>query len=259
MPQFIISSKDNPGIKEYKKLASSKKARDRGDCFVLEGLRLVTDALESGFEPKKIFLTEKNIERLNTLLPENKLICISEKVSEYVSETENSQGVFAVFHKPRRKKPEAVFEKADNIIILNELQDPGNMGTIIRTADALGMDAVVAVSSCEVFNPKVVRAAMGSVMRLTVLEMKDSGEVLELCRKNNIITGAAVLSSDSVALDKYSFSSKNAVWIGNEGNGLPETLANSCDKRLLIPMSGGAESLNAAVAASIFMWEMRRK
>lgn len=132
------------------------------------------------------------------------------------------------------------------------------MGMILRTADALGVDAVLSCGSCELYSPKVVRATMGSIFRVPVYEMTDAAALLEELRCHGICSYAAVPDHSAVPLMECDFSGSCAFWIGNEGNGLPADVIGACDASITIPMQGGPESLNAAMAAGICMWEMMK-
>ena len=257
-----ISSKDNANIKLCRKLSDSRKARREQGLFLLEGARLVCDALKENAELHLVFFTQTALkkaengegkygEALN--LPDGvPRFVIPDELGERISGTEGTQGIFAVC-----KIPSAVNEiiSGGKYVVLHTLQDPGNMGTIIRTADALGVDGVITVGCCDPFNPKTVRSAMGALLRVNVMEMSEE-EMFDLLRSKGIKTCAAVIDSDAVSVTECDFSSGAAVVIGNEGNGLSRETAEKCDERITIKMHGTADSLNAAAAASILIWEL---
>ncbi len=258
-----ITAKDNPAIKHYKRLRDQKKARRAERLFVIEGLRIVCDALQKTGCVQQLFVTDHAWEKHGELLLQEmqetgKLIHISDAVGDTMTDTEHTQGVFAVCHMPESKNLADALKTWGRYLVLCNLQDPGNMGMILRTADALGVDAVLTCGSCELYSPKVVRATMGSVFRVKVLETSDAQELLELLHGKNIHTYAAVPARSAVPLPKCGFSDGCAVWIGNEGNGLPDDVIAACDTAVTIPMQGGPESLNAAMAAGILMWEMMK-
>ena len=143
-------------------------------------------------------------------------------------------------------------------LVLCQMQDPGNMGMILRTCDALGTDMLLMTECCDIYSPKVIRATMGSIFRVPCLETASWRELLYQLQTAKIISYASVPVKQADSLAETNFPSGSAVWIGNEGNGLPEELIASCEKKITIPMKGGAESLNAAMAAGIFLWEMMR-
>ncbi len=259
-----IISRENSKIKLLSKLIRSKKNRNETNLFVAEGLRLVLDALRSDIEIQSVFLTQecidKNNERLMELFSENiDIYIISEELSRYVSDTQNPQGIYAVCKK---------LDKCVNIdkiynngvfMCLCSLQDPGNVGTIIRTAEALGIDAVMMTEDCpDVYSPKVLRSTMGSAFRMNIITFGNEEQMLATLSKKGFITYAAVLRENSERLGSFEFSHKSAVLIGNEANGLDESIIRKCDYLLYIPMNGNVESLNAATAANIIMWEMTK-
>lgn len=261
-----ITAKDNPLIKRYRKLASSKKFRETENSFILEGKRLINDAYENGVKFDKLLITdsayEKNKSEAEEMLKKigKDFVLIDDKTGEMLSETQNTQGFFAICDIPHKYDADEILSaKKGNYMVLSRLQDPGNMGTILRTADALGIDAVFSCRSCEVFSPKTVRAAMGAAFRVKTIAISGE-ELFEKLKKHNVVSYAAVLAENSIVLSAETFlgSLKNAVFIGNEGNGLEKEVYEKCDKRIIIPMSENAESLNAAMAAGIFMWEMKK-
>ncbi len=257
-----ITARDNPAVKHYKRLREQKKARRSEGLFVCEGLRIVSDALRYTACVQQLFLTdtafEKHGEALLSRFPETgRVLRISDAVGEVLADTEHTQGVFAICAAPHRPALGQVLSETGRYLVLCNLQDPGNMGMILRTADALGVDAVLSCGSCELLSPKVVRATMGSVFRVPFFE-EEAGALLVLLREHGIRSFAAVPAADAMKLTECSFSGGSAVWIGNEGNGLPEDVIAACDTPLTIPMCGGPESLNAAMAAGILMWEMMK-
>lgn len=255
-----ITAKDNPAVKHYKRLRDHKRTRRTEGLFVAEGLRIVQDALQYPCLVQQLFITDTAWERCCDALNMQEtgmLLRISDAVGESMTDTEHTQGIFAVCRMPEQKTPEMLLQPEGRYLVLCNLQDPGNLGMILRTADALGVDAVLCAGSCEVFSPKVVRAAMGSVLRVSVCEA-DALSLAGLLRTRGITTYAAVPSKNALSLPECRFSGGSAVWIGNEGNGLPEDVIRACDHTVTIPMRGGPESLNAAMAAGILMWEMMK-
>lgn len=262
-----IVAKENPVIKKYRRLASSKKFRESENLFVLEGKRLIFDAYKNNIEFENIFITEsayeKNKDEADSLTGKfsRKTAVIDDKVGKFLSETEQTQGFFAICSIPNKYDiDEILSEDTGNYIVLSCIQDPGNMGTILRTADALGIDAVFSCRSCEIFSPKTVRAAMGAAFRVKTIRISED-ELFEKFDEYSVVSYAAALSDESEILSEkiFSESQKNAVFIGNEGNGLEEKVIERCGGKLIIPMSENAESLNAAMAAGIFMWEMKKQ
>ena len=253
----LITSKENPNIKLYRKLSESKKFRREKGLFVLEGVRLISDAINEGAKLHSILVTEECSEKLDMEAPgtETERYIISDGLKEKISDTGNSQGAFAICKMLDKPDFSATIKHGGRYILLHSVQDPGNLGTVIRTADAVGMDAVFLCGCCDLYNPKVVRSTMGSLFRLNVSEVPFE-EVFPLFGKNGVETYAAVIDGNAVSLTDCDFFGGAAVLIGNEGNGLPKEAAEMCGKKLTIKMRGNVNSLNAAMAAGIIMWEL---
>lgn len=261
--QQIITSKDNATIKLYQKLCANKKYRTEHRMFTLEGLRLITDAVNENAELHCVLATEtflkKHGEALD-FLPEKarkKALFISDELGEKLALTEGTQGVFAMCGIPENPPLSDAIKSEGRYIVLHTIQDPGNMGTVIRTADAMGVDAVIAVNCCDIYSPKVTRSTMGSLFRMKMCTAA-AEDVFEEFRKKNVTSYAAVIDSDALSLADCRFEKGAAVLIGNEGNGLPAEITAMCDKKLTICMHGNVNSLNAATAASIIMWELTK-
>ena len=257
----IITSKDNPVIKLYQKLASSKKERLQYGLFVLEGLRITEDALREDSGLSHLILTKQAFDKygdelLQADLRDTKTLVISNELGNKISSTNTTQGVFGICRIPPEREP--LFRDNGRYAVLFGLQDPGNVGMIIRTADALGMDGVILSGSCDLYSPKVIRSTMGSVFRQDITIVNDIDRLFELFAENGVETSAAVIDKDAVPVTECSFSGAQAVLIGNEGSGLPPEIAARCSRKIIIPMYGSINSLNAAMAAGILMWELRR-
>jgi TrmH family RNA methyltransferase len=258
-----ITASENRCIKSYRKLASSKRERQKQGCFVLEGLRLVTDAVKNGGVLTHLFFTEEGYQRwqaenVQADLRETQCALLSNELGTALSQTEHSQGVYAICRIPAQQPLETLIQPHGNYGILYQLQDPGNAGMILRTADALGLDGVIYAASCDIYSPKVVRATMGSLFRMSVCCVPTLEPVLTACRNAGVETCAAVIDRDAQPVGTCSFSGGTAILIGNEGNGLPTEVASACDRRVTIPMHGNIESLNAAMAAGIILWEVQK-
>lgn len=255
----IITSKDNPIIKLYQKLSSSKKDRVGYGLFVLEGLRIVEDAVRENGDISHLILTKNAAEKFGDTffqadLRNAKAVVISNELGNKIAQTTQTQGVFAICRIPVGRK--MIFRENGKYIVLFGLQDHGNAGMIIRTADALGMDGIIMSGSCDLYSPKVVRSTMGSIFRMDISVENDEELIFDTLRANGITTSASVIDTDSEIITQCDFSGGQAVFIGNEGNGLPRETAARCDRRITIPMCGSINSLNAAMAAGIVMWEL---
>ncbi|MCR5016479.1 MAG: RNA methyltransferase [Ruminococcus sp.] len=257
----IITSKDNPVIKLYQKLSDSKKERLQYGLFVLEGLRIVEDALREDARVSHLILTKQAFDRfgdelLQADLRDTKTLVISNELGNRIASTSTTQGVFAICGIPEEKAP--VFVDNGRYVVLFGLQDPGNVGMIIRTADALGIDGIFMCGSCDLYSPKVIRSTMGSVFRENIYIIGSEDELFEVLKSGGVTTSAAVIDTDAEKVTECGFTGRQAVFIGNEGNGLPAEVSRRCDRRVTIPMNGTINSLNAAMAAGILMWELKK-
>lgn len=262
-----IFSSDNEKIKLYRRLSEDKKARRKENKFTIEGARLVSDAAAEAIELHSVFFTEAAKEKYGEALellfnkyPPRIFNIISEELSRELSETKMPQGIFAICSMPDISKEEIYgrIGHGSRILILDNIQDPGNMGTMLRTADACGIDCVIVCSCCDIYNPKTVRSAMGSILRVAVIS-DDIGHAAEEMKLKGIPLFAAVISDEAVSLTECDFSRGGAVIIGNEGSGLSSEDASLADTQLTIKMHGTINSLNAAMAAGIIMWELSKR
>lgn len=260
----FISSKDNPNVKLYQKLSQNKKYRREYGMFVLEGIRLCLDAVQENSELHCVFITESALNKYSEALDllcqkAEKVIYIKDELGDKMSDTQGTQGVFAICRILDKTELKSKIYSGGKYIVLDNLQDPGNIGTIIRTADAVGITAVFLCNCCDIYSPKVIRSTMGSVFRLTFFDKMEISDVLDIFKKNKIPSFAAVIDTDANELTSCNFSKGCAVVIGNEGKGLSQETIDLCDEKLTIKMQGNINSLNAAMAAGIIMWEMLRK
>lgn len=268
---MYIASKENPKIKLWNKLSQSKKARVQEGLFVLEGARLCAEAIDQWKNGKleiyAAFAAEDALEKYCDYIPRElfldneykKFFVVSDEVSRKMSETKGAQGIYIIAHYQNKLLSENDLDKNGRYLILDNLQDPGNVGTILRTADAVGVSGVVMCNNCcELYNPKTIRSAMGSVFRLQIYHEKDLQTVCDLFGKLAVKTYAAVIDKDAVSLTDVDFENGCAVVIGNEGNGLSAEDSSCCDEKITIKMQGNINSLNAAMAGGIILWEMFR-
>ena len=261
-----ISSKQNKKIKDLN--AAKIKKGPWADYVIAEGHRLCDEVLHSDAEIAAVFLDEN--------LPEHDYIAYIQRAKESfvlprdlfvsISETKNPQGILLLiepFAKASLSELDKLLLKVDfpkndkkvSLVVLENVQDPGNLGTILRTAHAFAYDAAVLVGDCaRSSSSKVVRSSMGAVFHMPIFELKDSKVVLDWCKENRVIILATAL--DGLNLKKYKNDEKFSLWIGNEGNGLSALALNMADYKLTIPMPGGAESLNAGIAAGIALYEL---
>lgn len=259
----MITSRDNETVKQFMKLSGSKKQRDASGLFCLEGVRLVADAHRSGVAFEKILATENCLQKYNHELAEmlvnnGKINTISGDLAGKLSDVKTPQGIFAIAKKLDKTLDTDTIKCGGCYLALCSTQDPGNIGTMIRTAEALGMDGILLHQTCDIYSPKVVRSTMGSLFRMRFCDCGDIFELTGSLNRAGVDTCAAVVEEADRITD-VSFSGPRVLYIGNEGNGLDERIASACARRVTIPMKGNAESLNAAAAAAILMWEMTKE
>lgn len=258
-----ITSRNNEKIKNAAKLCADSSYRKKTGLFFLEGLRLCCDAAENGICPEEVFVTESAMEKyssqLEALLSSGKeCYVITDEIAMKLSDTKNTQGVFCVC------KTLDKFFNIDKInyngiyIAMENVQTPGNLGAAARTAEALGLDGMIISGGCDVYNPKALRAAMGSLLRLDVFSVNDLPGFIKQCNENGMNTYAAVPDAGALPVTDMDKSKGIICIVGNEGNGISEEAIASCKSKITIPMKGRAESLNAAAAACMIMWEMVR-
>ena len=250
-----LKSKENRIYKECQKL-SQKKYRDREGRYLIEGPNLIEEALLNGADTEYILFDELKEFETETRVPVYK---VDHKLFEKLSQTETSQGILAVVKKTdHRENLKNIMKEGNNIVVLDRLQDPGNIGTIIRTAEGAGYSAVVVMKgTADIYSPKTIRAAAGSVFRIPIIHVQNNRELRSLADeygKNLLVTS---LQGDSYYYD-INLKENVALVIGNEGNGVSDELIEMADIKVKIPMSGRLESLNASVAAGILMYEAVR-
>ncbi|MGI6028803.1 MAG: TrmH family RNA methyltransferase [Candidatus Heteroscillospira sp.] len=245
-----LTSRKNKIIAHLRQLGKERAYRQERREFICDGHKLLTEALQSGAEVKTVLWREKPMFEL----PGNiETYTAPDSLFDYVSPMQNSPGpIFSL-----KMQPESDGLTGDRVIVLENVQDPGNVGTVVRTANALGYDAVVLVGDCaDIHNPKTARATMGAIFRQRVLRTDASGLRAMLDSRGLRLCGAALTAKAKDLRDTEL--SGCAVAIGSEGRGLSAELLDMCDSQLIIPMQPGSESFNAAVAAAIVMWETVR-
>ena len=233
--------------------------RSQNGLFVIEGTRLCFDAYKSGVSFESVFVTENYLEKFkgdvqNIINVAEESYIVTDDIMKHICDTVNPQGIVCVC-----KNIACDFKVNDDskFTVLVDVQDPANVGTISRTAEAFGIDALIVCGGCDIYNPKALRASMGALFRLPVLQLNEY-EMFEFFKVNNIKTFASTPRENAEKLTKTIFDSKCAMLIGNEANGLSDDVINNCDRAVTIQMLGRAESLNAAAAASVLMYEMMR-
>ena len=286
----VISSKDNEIIKNIKKL-KEKKYRDLENAYLIEGIKIVKEAIAENAKIRQINMCEDftdNVELDKDTLYElarHNLIYVTRNIMDSLSDVETPQGIIGVVEKSKRFAEEDNDENKsknnidaetnmlgnktgiepkvdytqDIIIALDGVQDPGNLGTIIRTADSANLNQIIiSKTSADPYNPKVVRSTMGAIFRVNIIETENIVEELKKAQENGFkVMVTALDSSESIYKTEFN---KKVIVIGNEANGVSKEVQSIADEKVKIPMLGKTESLNASVAAGIMIYEyVRRK
>lgn len=265
-----INSTSNPTFKSWQKL-TKKKHRDETGLFLMEGEVLLLEAIKEKRPPREIIICggnnpdlEDQKARYSSLFDGN-IYILAPDLFQKLSQTENGRDIMAVMEKPDcslkrlksrlKKNPET----KGNILVLDRLQDPGNVGTIIRTGDAFGVDGILIMKgSADIFSPKVVRAAAGSIMRLPLVFVEGEDELFDLTKELGLKLIATGLKNAETVY-QADLSGGQAIVIGNEGQGVSETILERAEKIITIPMEGEIDSLNAGIATSIILYECVRQ
>ena len=255
---MVITSSSNEQMKNIIQLKEKSKIRKNKKMFTVEGIKMFQEIPETDLV--SIFVSASFEKENRTLLSGRAYQVVSDSVFKKISDTVTPQGVMAVVRQKEYTLEEILDKrnpKKSCIVVLDRLQDPGNLGTIVRTGEAAGITGIVMSADCaDIYNPKVIRSTMGSIFRVPFTIVEDLPQVVEKLKENGIITYAAHLKGD--AYNSGTLGKDCALLIGNEARGLSDAVASKADKRIKIPMAGKVESLNAAVATAILMYEAAR-
>lgn len=257
----MITSSSNAQLKYIQQLAKKARTRREDGFFLVEGPRMFYEAPKA--QIKKSYLSERfyNSMEDRSVLEGMDWELVADSVFDKMSATMTPQGVLCVLRQPSYTMEDFLKKEKPLLVFLENLQDPGNMGTIFRTAEGAGADGIIMTADCvDIYNPKTIRSTMGSIYRMPFVCLKE-GEmlpVLELLQQKGIATCAAHLKGEHT-YDKEDYTKGCAFMIGNEGNGLTEEAAKAASLKVRIPMEGKLESLNASVAASILLYEAYRQ
>ncbi len=270
----ILTSRKNPKVTLFASL-SDKKARDAGGLFMAEGEKLLWEAISAGLPICYILLTERSRERILPLLTAKstekalqnaEVLFLSEPCFEKISTEKAPQGVITIvkhldFFKKCTiiNKNDLLSLENDRLVILASMQDPGNLGAVVRSALAFGGDSVIVGSdSADPYHPRALRAAMGSLFRVKLFTVSDLVGTVKALRDAGRRVYAAELTDSAVPLSEISLDPRDVFVIGNEGHGIPRELSAVCDASVYIPINKSSESLNASVAAAILLWEQQK-
>ncbi len=256
----MITSTSNVQIKQIMALLKKSKERKEQKAFVIEGRKMFEEICQEKSRIIKAYFSDSYVKEQyeNRKLPEVPYEIVADSVFDAMAETVTPQGVLAIVKMPEYSLKDMI-EDAGTLVLLENLRDPGNLGTIIRTAEAAGISGVIlSKESVDIYNPKVIRSTMGAVYRVPFLYVEDFMALLGELKEKKVRLLAAHLNGDKT-FDKADYSGKVGILIGNEANGLSKEAAELADEKVLIPMAGSVESLNAAVAAALLMYEAFRK
>ena len=253
----MITSTSNAKVKELVQLQKKSKARSKAKKFVVEGIRMVKETPRDRLEA--LYISESFWNKYGNPIEGAFAEVLSDKVFAYVSDTKTPQGILAVVRRIEYDVKEMIQGQDAHILILDNLQDPGNLGTIFRTAEAAGVTGILLSMGCaDIYNPKTIRSTMGSLYRMPFAYVEEFIETIQEVKKNGIKVFAAHLEGKN-SYDQEDYRKGSAFLIGNEGNGLRQEVADCADVRIRIPMQGQVESLNAAIAATVLMFEVSRQ
>ncbi|QOV19300.1 RNA methyltransferase [Blautia liquoris] len=253
----MISSSSNSQVKHIIKLNHKTKERRREKVFVTEGYKMFNEAPKDWI--LDVYVTQKFEQQHREELLEHHYEVVSDPIFSLMSDTLTPQGVLCVIRMPFYSLDDILGKESPLCMILEDLQDPGNLGTIMRTSEGAGVTGIIlSKNTVDLFNPKTIRATMGSIYRIPYLYVEDLCSILTELRDRKITTFAAHLDGKHT-YDREDYTGGTAFFIGNEGNGLSQKLSKEAGRLIRIPMEGNVESLNAAVASSILMYEAYRQ
>ncbi len=265
MEVSMITSQTNPRVKNLAALMQKAKVRKQEDAFGAEGIKMFLEAPEKKLQ--EVFLSRSFYEKINQETDKEviqKLECcgyevLSDSVFAKIADTQTPQGILSVIRQQHYDMEDMLKEESPLLLLLEDIQDPGNLGTIIRTAEGAGVQGIImSRGTVDIYNPKTIRSTMGSIYRMPFLYTGDLGQVIKQLEARKIRVYAAHLQGKE-NYDRMDYRFGTAFLIGNEGNGLREETARAAHCYMKIPMRGQVESLNAGVAAAILMYEAARQ
>ena len=256
-----ITSKDNELIKHIRKL-KDKKYRDESNEYVVEGVKLVEEAVKENAKIKQIIVCEDTTRtyeiptHIMLEIAKYECISVSDKIFNIITQVTNPQGIMAIIEKNAQNAK--IDYTQDIIVVLDDVQDPGNLGTILRTVDSIGLNQIiVSKGTADAFNSKVVRSTMGAIFRIKIIEVENLAQAIKEMRKHHFKLMVTSLQTKN-SIYEIDFNKKIIV-IGNEANGVSKEIQDMADEKAKIPMLGRTESLNASVAAGVVMYEYVRQ
>lgn len=274
--QEIVRSRQNRTVVELCKL-SDRKGREEQRAFRFDGVKLFCEAVKKGVELQTVVFCASRAEALSDRLRREcgngvfdgsgRVLLLSDELFDKISEEKSPEGVITIAkYIDKFQKFATIYNSADflrmkseSVVLLESVRDPSNIGAVIRSAAAIGVDRLIVSADCaDIYHPKAVRASMGALFDQRIDRVNDLGEVIRGLRQSGRRVFAAALDDQALRLGSFPIESGDCVVIGNEGHGLSDATVAACDRSVMIPMTDRAESFNAAVAASILMWEFQK-
>lgn len=256
-----ITSKDNELIKHIRKL-KDKKYRNESNEYLVEGVKLVEEAVKENAKIKQIIVCEDTTRtyeiptHIMLEIARYECISVSNKIFNIITQVTNPQGIMAIIEK--NAQDAQIDYSQDIIVVLDDVQDPGNLGTILRTVDSIGLNQIiVSKGTADAFNSKVVRSTMGAIFRIKIIEVENLAQAIKEMRKHHFKLMVTSLQTKNSIYDIDFY--KKIIVIGNEANGVSKEIQDMADEKAKIPMLGRTESLNASVAAGVVMYEYVRQ
>ena len=257
----IITSKDNEFVKHVKKL-KEKKYRDICQSYIIEGIKLINEAINENANIKQIVICE-DCTKIDVIpkelmyeIAKYECVYVTKKIFDTLTDVVNPQGILAIIEKDINNNE--IDYKSDIIVALDDIQDPGNLGTILRTVDSIGLNQIiVSKGTADAFNSKVVRSTMGAIFRIKIIEVENLAQAIKEMRKHHFKLMVTSLQTKNSIYDIDFY--KKIIVIGNEANGVSKEIQDMADEKAKIPMLGRTESLNASVAAGVVMYEYVRQ
>ena len=250
-----IDSKNNALVKKAMRISAGKSPEETSS-IVVEGFKLIDEAIKSGARLQMCFIDDADTLKKHAEL-ESKTILVPRAILKELATVQSPGNIIAYFEPGAQATLSATMAKAEVAVVLDRIQDPGNLGTIMRTSEALGASAIILLKGCcSQFNPKVIRAAMGSSFRMPVFAMPDLNSAVKLLKQHSFTCIATGM--DGIHLPNFSFPGKSALFFGQEGQGLHKQIFAECTVTLAIPMQGQVESLNVATSVAICLYEWSR-
>ncbi|MCI5621553.1 MAG: RNA methyltransferase [Lachnospiraceae bacterium] len=254
----MITSNSNPQVKNIIQLVKKAKARNEQRLFVVEGVKMFAEAPKEWIRQVYVSESFETKKEHKELLAHVSCEVVSDSVFKTMSDTQTPQGILALLQQPSYGVEDLLNQPA-HLLVLEDIQDPGNLGTMFRTGEGAGISGIImSRGTVDVFNPKVVRSTMGSIFRVPFFVAEDLKGIIEELKRRDVKHYAAHLLG-SCSYDEPDYTGATAFLIGNEGNGLSDDIASLADCRIRIPMAGQVESLNAAIAATLLMYEAARQ